>query len=175
MIVIRKEETKDYEKVEKVIEESFKTAKFTDNDEHNLVRRLRKSAEFVKELSLIAEDNNKIVGHILLTKAFIKDDNRVCETLALAPLAVLPDYQNRGIGKSLINMSIEKARDMGYKSIVVLGHENYYPKFGFKKASDYGIKAPFEVPDEAYMILELTPNTLNGVNGIVEYSKAFFE
>ena len=175
MITIREEEIKDYEEVEKVIEESFKTAEFTDNDEHNLVRRLRKSNEFIKELSLIAEDNNKIVGHILLTKAFIKNNNRECETLALAPLAVLPDYQNRGIGKSLINMSIEKAREMGYKSIVVLGHENYYPKFGFKKTSDYGIKAPFDVPDEAYMILELIPNALNGVNGVVEYSKDFFE
>ena len=175
MITIREEEIKDYEEVEKVIEESFKTAEFTDNDEHNLVRRLRKSAEFIKELSLIAEDNNKIVGHILLTKAFIKNNNRECETLALAPLAVLPDYQNRGIGKSLINMSIERARELGYKSIVVLGHENYYPKFGFKKTSDYGIKAPFDVPDEAYMILELIPNALNGVNGVVEYSKDFFE
>ncbi|MGG7142723.1 GNAT family N-acetyltransferase [Clostridium nigeriense] len=175
MIIIRKEETKDYEKVEKVIEESFKTAEFTDKDEHNLVRRLRKSAEFVKELSLIAEDNDRIVGHILLTKAFIKENNREFDTLALAPVAVLPDYQKRGIGKSLINKAIEKAIELGYKSIVVLGHENYYPKFGFKKASDYGIKAPFEVPDEAYMILELIPNALNGVNGTVEYSKAFFE
>ena len=175
MITIREEEIKDYEEVEKVIEESFKTAEFTDNDEHNLVTRLRKSAEFIKELSLIAEDNNKIVGHILLTKAFIKDNNREYETLALAPLAILPDYQKIGIGKSLINKSIERARELGYKSIVVLGHEHYYPKFGFKKASNYGIKAPFDVPDEAYMILELTPNALNGVNGIVEYSKAFFE
>lgn len=175
MITIREEEIKDYEEVEKVIEESFKTAEFTDNDEHNLVRRLRKSAEFIKELSLIAEDNNKIVGHILLTKAFIKDNNREYETLALAPLAILPDYQKIGIGKSLINKSIERARELGYKSIVVLGHEHYYPKFGFKKASNYGIKAPFDVPDEAYMILELIPNSLNGVNGVVEYSKAFFE
>ena len=90
-------------------------------------------------------------------------------------MAVLPEYQKSGIGKKLMNKAIERARELGYKSIVVLGHEKYYPKFGFEKASKYGVKAPFEVPDEAYMILELLPGGLNGVSGIVEYSKAFFE
>ena len=175
MLTIREEEIKDYNEVEKVVEESFKTAEFSDKDEHNLVRRLRKSSEFVKELSLIAEDENKILGYVLLTKALIKGESTSYETLALAPLAVLPEYQKSGIGKNLMNKAIERARELGYKSIVVLGHENYYPKFGFEKASKYGVKAPFEVPDEAYMILELLPGGLNGVSGIVEYSKAFFE
>lgn len=174
-MIIRRETNKDYKEVEKVIEESFKSAEFTDNDEHNLVKRLRSSDEFIKELSLIAEIDNKIIGHILLSKALIKDVNKDIETLALAPLAVLPEYQSNGIGKKLINEAIEKAKSLGYKSIVVLGHENYYPKFGFKKASNYGIKAPFDVPDEAYMVLELLPNALNEVNGVVEYSQAFFE
>ncbi|GAA0085784.1 N-acetyltransferase [Clostridium sp. CTA-7] len=175
MVVIRQEIEKDYVEVEKVIEKSFKTAEFTDNDEHNLVKRLRHSDEFIKELSLLAEVNNKIIGHILLTKAFIKCEEKKVETLALAPLAVLPEFQKSGVGKKLINEAIEKSKKLGYKSIVVLGHKNYYPKFGFKKASDYGIKAPFEVPDEVYMVLELTPKVLNGVTGVVEYSKAFFD
>ena len=175
MLTIREEEIKDYNEVEKVVEESFKTAEFSDKDEHNLVRRLRNSNEFIKELSLIAEDENKILGHVLLTKALIKAESTSYETLALAPLAVLPEYQKSGIGKNLMSKAIERARELGYKSIVVLGHENYYPKFGFEKASKYGVKAPFEVPDEAYMILELLPGGLNGVSGIVEYSKAFFE
>ncbi|MBS5307597.1 MULTISPECIES: GNAT family N-acetyltransferase [Clostridium] len=175
IIIIREETNKDNEEVEKLIEESFKSAEFTDNDEHNLVKRLRRSDEFIKELSLLAEIDNKIVGHILLTKALIKGENKDIETLVLAPLAVLPDYQSNGIGKNLMNEAIEKSKKLGYKSIVVLGHENYYPKFGFKKASNYGIKAPFDVPDEAYMVLELTSNALNEVNGVVEYSKAFFE
>lgn len=175
MLTIREEEIKDYNEVEKVVEESFKTAEFSDKDEHNLVRRLRNSNEFIKELSLIAEEENKILGHVLLTKALIKGESTSYETLALAPLAVLPEYQKSGIGKNLMNKAIERARELGYKSIVILGHENYYPKFGFEKASKYGVKAPFEVPDEAYMILELLPGGLNGVSGIVEYSKAFFE
>ena len=175
MLTIREEEIKDYNEVEKVVEESFKTAEFSDKDEHNLVRRLRNSNEFIKELSLIAEDENKILGHVLLTKALINGEDTSFEALALAPLAVLPEYQKSGIGKKLMNKAIERARELGYKSIVVLGHEKYYPKFGFEKASKYGVKAPFEVPDEAYMILELLPGGLNGVSGIVEYSKAFFE
>lgn len=175
MINIREEEIKDYKEVEKVVEESFRTAEFTDNDEHNLVNRLRKSKEFIKELSLIAEDKNRIIGHVLITKALINGENKSYETLALAPLSVLPEYQKSGIGKKLMNRGIERAKELGYKSIVVLGHESYYPKFGFEKASKYGVKAPFEVPDEAYMILELVPGGLNGVSGIVEYSKAFFE
>lgn len=175
MLTIREEEIKDYNEVEKAVEESFKTAEFSDKDEHNLVRRLRNSNEFIKELSLIAEDENKILGYVLLTKALIKAESTSYETLALAPLAVLPEYQKSGIGKNLMNKAIERARELGYKSIVVLGHEKYYPKFGFEKAIKYGVKAPFEVPDEAYMILELLPGGLNGVSGIVEYSKAFFE
>lgn len=175
MLTIREEEIKDYNEVEKVVEESFKTAEFSDKDEHNLVRRLRKSNEFIKELSLIVEEENKILGHVLLTKALINGEDTSFEALALAPLAVLPEYQKSGIGKKLMNKAIERARELGYKSIVVLGHEKYYPKFGFEKASKYGVKAPFEVPDEAYMILELLPGGLNGVSGIVEYSKAFFE
>ena len=175
MLTIREEEIKDYNEVEKVVEESFKTAEFSDKDEHNLVRRLRNSNEFIKELSLIAEEENKILGHVLLTKALIKGESTSYETLALAPLAVLPEYQKFGIGKNLMNKAIERARELGYKSIVVLGHENYYPKFGFEKASKYGVEAPFEVPDEAYMILELLQGGLNGISGIVEYSKAFFE
>ncbi len=175
MLTIREEEIKDYNEVEKVVEESFKTAEFSDKDEHNLVRRLRNSNEFIKELSLIAEEENEILGHVLLTKALIKGESTSYETLALAPLAVLPKHQKSGIGKNLMNKAIERAKELGYKSIVVLGHENYYPKFGFEKASKYGVKAPFEVPDEAFMILELLPGGLNGVSGIVEYSKAFFE
>lgn len=175
MLTIREEEIKDYNEVEKVVEESFKTAEFSDKDEHNLVGRLRNSNEFIKELSLIAEEENKILGHVLLTKALIKGESTSYETLVLAPLAVLPEYQKSGIGKNLMNKAIERARELGYKSIVVLGHENYYPKFGFEKASKYGVEAPFEVPDEAYMILELLQGGLNGISGIVEYSKAFFE
>ncbi|MCI9061206.1 MULTISPECIES: GNAT family N-acetyltransferase [Romboutsia] len=175
MINIRVEQELDYKIVEDVIENAFLNAELTDNQEHNLVNRLRKSSEFIPELSLVAEIDNKIVGHILFTKINIESNKESFESLALAPLSVLLDYQNKGVGKALMNYGLEVAKNLGYESVVVLGHENYYPKFGFKKASEFDIKPPFEVPDEAFMALELNENGLKNVSGIVKYSNAFFE
>lgn len=175
MINIRVEQELDYKIVEDVIENAFLNAELTDNQEHNLVNRLRKSSEFIPELSLVAEIDNKIVGHILFTKINIESNKESFESLALAPLSVLLDYQNKGVGKALMNYGLEVAKNLGYESVVVLGHENYYPKFGFKKASEFDIKPPFEVPDEAFMALELNENGLKNVSGVVKYSNAFFE
>lgn len=175
MINIRVEQEIDYKIVEDVIENAFLSAEITDYQEHNLVSKLRKSSEFIPELSLVAEVDNKIVGHILFTKINIESNEESFESLALAPLSVLPDYQNKGIGRNLINYGLEVAKNLGYESVVVLGHEKYYPKFGFKKASEFDVKPPFEVPDEAFMALELKENGLKNVNGVVKYSNAFFE
>lgn len=175
MINIRVEQELDYKIVEDVIENAFLNAELTDNQEHNLVNRLRKSSEFIPELSLVAEIDNKIVGHILFTKINIESNKESFESLALAPLSVLLDYQNEGVGKALMNYGLEVAKNLGYESVVVLGHENYYPKFGFKKASEFDIKPPFEVPDESFMALELNENGLKNVSGVVKYSNAFFE
>ncbi|WP_312504824.1 GNAT family N-acetyltransferase, partial [Bacillus luti] len=84
-------------------------------------------------------------------------------------------HQKKGIGGKLIVAALEKAKKLGYGSVVVLGHPEYYPKFGFKKASELDIKAPFEVPDEVFMVMELRENALEGVEGIVQYSSAFSE
>lgn len=119
--------------------------------------------------------NKEIVGHILLSKIKINNDNQFAESLALAPVSVLPEYQNKGIGRLLILEALKKAKELEYNSVVVLGHPEYYPKFGFEKASSWGIKAPFEVPEEAFMALELQENALYNISGVVEYPSAFFE
>ena len=174
-INIREELEKDYEVVERLTEEAFKNAVHSDGTEHLLVNRLRKSDDFIKELSLVAEDNRKVIAHLMLTKAKINNGDMSVETLALAPVSVIPEYQGKGIGSKLINVALESARRLGYKSVIVLGHDKYYPKFGFVPASKYGIKAPFDVPDEAFMVKELNDGSLIGVSGIVEYAKEFFE
>lgn len=174
-INIREELEKDYEVVERLTEEAFKSAEHSDGTEHLLVNRLRKSDDFIKELSLVAEDNRKVIAHLMLTKAKINNGDMSVETLALAPVSVIPEYQGKGIGSKLINVALESARRLGYKSVIVLGHDKYYPKFGFVPASKYGIKAPFDVPDEAFMVKELNDGSLIGVSGIVEYAKEFFE
>ncbi|NEU31740.1 N-acetyltransferase [bacterium LRH843] len=156
---------------------AFVNMEFSDKKEHELVSRIRKSEAFIPELSLVAinNDNHEIVGHILLSKIKIMNDDQFAESLALAPVSVLPEHQNKGIGKLLIFEGLIKAKEKGYNSVVVMGHPDYYPKFGFEKASKWGIRAPFEVPEEAFMALELRKNALARVSGIVEYPSIFFE
>ncbi|NMA83748.1 MAG: N-acetyltransferase [Epulopiscium sp.] len=174
-IKIRQEKENDYKLSETVVERAFKNAEHTDHREHFLVAKLRKSDVFVPELSLVAELDGEIVGHIMLTKLFIENEGNKYDSLALAPVSVLPEHQNKGIGSKLISESLKIAKKIGFKSVIVLGHDKYYPRFGFKPASTWGIKAPFEVPDKAFMALELQVKSLGGVTGTVVYSKEFFE
>lgn len=170
---IRQEQKNDFESVFKLIEKAFKNEQFSDHKEQFLVERLRKSTAFIPELSIVAEIDGKVVGHLLVTKLKIKNKATEFESLALAPVSVLPEFQRRGIGEKLIIEAHQKAIELGYKSIVLLGHEKYYPRFGYKQADQYGIKFPFEAPKENCMVVELVENGLQGVNGMVEYPEAF--
>lgn len=173
-LMIRQETEKDYERSETVVEKAFLNLEDSDHSEHVLVAKLRECDVFVPELSLVAEIKGEIVGHIMFTKLLIKDGDRKYETLALAPLSVLPEFQSRGIGSKLILQGLKISKDLGFKSVIVLGHEKYYPRFGFKPASKWGIKAPFEVPDESFMALELEDGSFEDITGTVVYSKEFF-
>ena len=170
---IRQEIKNDFKEVFNLIEKAFKKEPFSDHKEQFLVERLRESKAFIPELSLVAEIDGKIVGHTLVSKIKIKNELNEFDSLALAPVSVLPEFQKRGIGGKLITEAHEKAKKLGHKSIVLLGHEKYYPKFGYEQADKYGIKLPFEVPKENCMVIELTENGLNGVSGTVEYPKEF--
>ena len=138
-----------------------------------LVVKLRKNKSFIKELSLVACMGNEIIGHILFSKIVIKNDTEEFESLALAPMAVIPEFQGLGIGSQLINKGLQKATKLGYKSVVVLGHENYYPRFDFTPASQFQISCPFEVPDANFMAIELKKGNLDSVSGCVVYPKEF--
>ena len=173
---IRQEDTGDYELTEKVVQRAFVDAEFSDKGEHKLVSRIRKGNTFIPELSLVAVDaNGKIAGHILLSRIKIKNSDQCLESLALAPVSVLPDYQNRGIGRQLILEALKRAKELDYQSVIVLGHPEYYPKFGFRKASELGINAPFDVPEEAFMAIELQDNAFQQFSGTVEYPNVFLE
>lgn len=173
--IIRQEQQKDYKEVFLLIEKAFLNAEHTDHREQYLVQRLRKSPAFIPELSMVAVVEDKLVGHILLTKIIIRESQEKHISLALAPVSVLPEYQKQGIGGKLIEAVHAKAIALGYKSVIVLGHKDYYPKFGYKKASEFGIKLPFEVLDEYCMAIELIPNGHSGVRGTVEYPDEFFQ
>ena len=168
MLKIRREQTGDYTKVYYLITEAFKTAEHSDGNEAELVNNLRKSPSFIPELSLVAQVNENIVGHILFTKAYVNKTT----VLALAPLSVLPEYQNQGIGQALIRQGHKIAQKLGYQYSVVLGYAKYYSKTGYTTASQYGIKAPFEIPDENFMAICFDKQN-NQLNGTLKYDDAF--
>ncbi len=168
MVEIRQENKNDYEEIYNVVKTAFETAEHSDGNEQDLVVALRNSDSFIPELSLVAIKDNKIVGHILFTK--IKIGNH--EELALAPLAVLPEYQKQGIGSKLIQQGHKIAKELGYHYSIVLGSETYYPKFGYVPAIQYGIKAPFEVSNENFMAIKLN-DTDAEIKGTVQYAKEF--
>ena len=161
---IRQEKPSDYKTVFNLIEAAFKNEPYSDNKEQLLVEKLRGSDEFIPELSLVAELNGEIIGHILLTKIKIISENRSFESLALAPVSVKPKYQKKGVGGQLIIESHKRADALGYRSIVLLGHENYYPKFGYELTSKYNIKIHFDAPDENCKFIELKKKVLQGVS-----------
>ena len=157
---IRKEEERDFEEIKKINDIAF-GGEF----ESKLVANLRSGKNFI--LSLVAEKDGEIIGHIMYSR--IKIDG--IDSAALAPVCVIPEYQNMGIGSRLIEKSLEMLKSMGEKSVIVLGHDKYYPKFGFETANKYGIKCPYDVPDEAFMALELEKDSLK--SGMVEYGEEF--
>lgn len=167
-MIIRKEIPDDYETVYAVVKSAFDSAEEADGNEQDLVCDLRKGESFVPELSLVAEIDGKIVGHVLFTEAEV--DN--VTVLALAPVSVLPDYQGKGIGAALINEGHRIATELGYPYSVVLGHEKYYPRMGYKPASGFGIKPPFDVPDENFMAIKFREDAPK-VSGVLRYAKEF--
>ena len=171
-MIIRQETEKDYKLTESVVEEAFKDAEYADHDEHLLVQRLRQGKAFIPELSIVAEIENEIVGHILFTRMLISGSDEF-ESLSLAPLSVLPEYQRQGIGSELMRKGLTIAKGLGFESVIVVGHKDYYPKFGFEKASKWGIKSNFEVPDEAFMAIELKKNSLSGKSGVIKFAEEF--
>ncbi|WP_200975042.1 GNAT family N-acetyltransferase [Echinicola sp. 20G] len=172
---IRQELPKDKELVSALIQEAFANEPMSDHREQFLVERLRKSEHYIPELSLVAVSKGQILGHILLSKINVKDNHQFHEVLALAPVSVLPEYQRKGIGGKLISESHRKAREMNFKGILVLGHKDYYPKFGYKAADNFGISFPFDVPNENCMAIELYQGAFKNISGKVQYPKEFFE
>lgn len=165
---IRKENAADYESVYSVVKQAFASAEHADGNEQDLVEALRSSKAYIPELSLVAEMDGKIAGHIMFTKAMIGRK----EVLALAPLSVLPQYQRKGIGKALIQEGHRIAKALGYTHSIVLGSETYYPKAGYVPAQNYGIRAPFDVPKENFMVYIIN-ETGADMHGTIKYAKEF--
>ncbi|MEO0875094.1 MAG: N-acetyltransferase [Bacteroidota bacterium] len=174
-IHIRQETTADHQQVFQLVEAAFAGVEYSDQSEHHLVERLRKSDAFIPELSLVAEQGQEIVGHIILTQIAIVDGETRSPSLALAPVSVLPTHQGQGIGGALIKEAHKRAQALGHSSVILLGHADYYPRFGYRPTAEFGIRLPFEAPKENCMLVELQAGSLTGISGVVEYPTAFME
>lgn len=172
-IEIRREEESDYRETENVTREAFWDIYKPGCDEHLLLHQLRQSEAFVPELDYVACDKGRIVGNIVYSKAVIRDDDNETEVLCMGPLCVLPSYQRKGIGSLLLRTTIEKARSLKYRAIVIFGNPAYYHRFGFSNAQSYGIKTAQGDNFEAFMVLELFHGGLNGVQGSFHEDRAF--
>lgn len=164
-VQIRAEEKPDETAVYAVNEVAFETPA-----EAKLVSALRAQARpFV---SLIAELDGRIVGHIVFSPVTLSGhaEQRI---VGLAPMAVLPGHQRQGIGSALVRAGLETCSDLGFGAVVVLGHPEYYPRFGFAPAVRFGIGCRYEVPDEVFMALELRAGYLVGTHGTIDYHPAF--
>lgn len=173
-IFTRQEEASDHQAVFHLIKNAFESEEYSDQSEHFLVERLRNSAAFISELSLVATCQDMVIGHILLTKIVIKSNDKEYLSLALAPVSVLPEWQGKGVGSKLIIEAHQSALALGHSSVVLLGHQDYYPRFGYKMAHLFDISLPFDVPKENCMVLELVVNGLKGISGVVVYPKEFY-
>lgn len=162
---IRVEKKDDLKNIRTVNLEAFET-----DAEANLVDALRSSD--AKLISLVAENEGEIVGHILFSPVTAADQKHV-KIAGLAPMAVLPKWQNRGVGSKLVTKGLSECKKAGYDAVIVLGHADYYPRFGFKPAADFSIKSEYEVPSEVFMIKELKSGVLEQLNGLVRYHPLF--
>ena len=166
LLIIREERESDIHKVHELNSAAFET-----NAEALLVDSLRNACS--RFISLVAEQENQIIGHILFTPVELSGENSGLNLMGLAPMAVLPSYQNMGIGSKLVEEGLSQCNTDGVDAVFVLGHPRYYPKFGFTPASEYGIGCEYDAPDEAFMVIEIKSGILNGKVGTVRYNKAF--
>lgn len=166
MVVIRTEKPGDQESIHSVNELAFGQA-----NEADLVDALRRNAD--PYISLVAVLNGEIVGHIFFSPVTVESEHETFTAMGLAPMAVSPDHQRHGIGSLLVHEGLTECRSIGHEVVVVLGHADYYPRFGFTPASSKGLRSEYDVPDEVFMVTELRPDALGGRRGLVKYHPEF--
>jgi putative acetyltransferase len=173
-LIIRNENANDYRIVEELTREAFWNLHTPGCDEHFILHNLRNSKDFIPELTFIAQNAKKIVGHIAYSHGVVRDETGAeNEIISFGPLSVLPDYQKQGVGSTLIRHTANLARDIGYSAICIYGDPRYYSRFGFRCAEKYGIKTADDKFAVALQVLELKEGALRDISGKFIESHAF--
>ena len=168
MIVIQHETLADFEAIRTVNLRAFEQS-----NEGNIVDTLRVAGALT--ISLVALHDCQIVGHIAFSSVTIESEDGSFNALGLGPMAVLPEHQNEGIGSQLVEAGLKECLRLGHEIVVVIGHPEYYPRFGFVPAGPSGIKWEHEVHEDAFMFVELNAGALAGRTGVVKFHPAFNE
>jgi len=166
MVIIRAENTEDRDAIHRVVELAF-----GGRSEADLVDALRENAS--PYISLVATLDEHVVGHIFFSPVTIETERETLAEMGLAPMAVLPEYQNQGIGSQLVREGLRECARLGHDIVVVLGHPKFYPRFGFEPASLKGLRSEYDVRDEVFMVVELREGALAGRGGLVKYHPEF--
>jgi putative acetyltransferase len=171
MIEIRAERPDDYDAVRRVNDSAFGRPQ-----EGALVDALRAAAR--PYVSLVAAEDERVVGHIFFSPVTFEPDGAAAgapppAAMGLAPMAVAPGLQRSGVGSRLVRAGLEECRRAGFAAVFVLGHADYYPRFGFSPAAPRGFRCEYDVPAEVFMVTELTPGALAGRAGLVKYHPEF--
>lgn len=163
-VLVRPEHADDGGAIRAVNQSAFGSA-----EEADLVDRLRDEGAVLA--SFVAEQERQVIGHVLFSRILIETADESVLSVALAPLAVSPVHQRQGVGSALVRFGLEWLRTRGERSVLVLGHPQYYARFGFSSDRARALSTPF--PPEAFMALELTADALDGIRGTVRYPAAF--
>jgi putative acetyltransferase len=164
-MLIRPEQARDIPDIHHVVRQAFGTVV-----EADLVDALRQQVEPL--VSFVATVDDAVVGHILFSPVTMSSDPRA-RIMGLAPMAVLPARQRQGIGTALVRAGLDECRRLSVEAVVVVGHADYYPRFGFTPASRYGLTCEYDVPDDVFMATELAPGALKDRSGVIRFHAAF--
>ncbi len=174
-LVIRLETEKDYDKVENVTREAFWNVYRPGCLEHFVLHCYRSRAEFIAELSLIAEKDGQIVGHVMYSNAELLCDNgNVLPIATFGPLSILPTEQGKGYGSALLTYSIGKAKELGFKAIAITGNYDFYKRFGFVIGKEKGILYADDPTADYFLVKELQPRALDGIFATYKDPEGYF-
>jgi len=167
-MIIRLEKWEDVKAIRNVTEQAFGRPQ-----EADIIDALRANNRVI--LSLVAVHEDVVAGHILFFPVNIESEHRTFAAIGLGPMAVLPQYQKQGIGSALVREGLDMLQQQFKSAVIVLGHAEFYPRFGFVPASSHGIKTTYDIPGDVFMVRELCPGALAKIRGTVIYSEEFDE
>ena len=170
-MIIRAEKSSDLAAIYELVKTAFLTAKVSNGKEQDFVNQLRAGGNYLPELALVAEEEGKLVGHIMLTKMAVATDSGALEGLLLAPISVVLERRDQGIGAALIRESLRLAKKMGFKAVFLVGDPEYYKRFGFWQADSFGIAhLPQNIPAPNVMAHELVEGALRNVSEPLDFT-----